>query len=228
MGTSLKLCLFSDPVKMSTLKNGFTVHLEGVFGKGEQVMYYILQQLYIPDLFKCARYHQARKQRHLVQPKSNREFGIGVHFRWGDTHSSNVEKPRERTGTSLKEFSLAAQHWRRSEQQKSGAIIKVHFFSEGSPGLFAEFKQYNPDVIFHLGGSWKTTIDTISQCDVLLGGQSSFFVAGAALCTRCSVWTYEPKFWFNIMHTNKFVVHPEEARAGSSRHITAKFILVSE
>ena len=137
------------------------------------------------------RFHDVQVHYYKQKPRPETEFWISVHFRWGDVHTSNVERPNVRAGIGLSQLARNTK-----EYFKENPKARVFFFSEGEQHEFEDFRTIVPSTEWRLNGSWKDALWTMSQSNVLIGGTSSFFVLGAHLCNQCTVVTIEssPKF----------------------------------
>ena len=97
-----------------------------------------------------------------------------------------------------------------AHDQVRGHHPQVHFFSEGPSATFAAFARAVPGAIMHLSGLWQEAIDTLSRCNVLIGGKSSFFALGAHLCDECKVIAPPQR---------KFAIHAEELIAAAHHEL---------
>lgn len=135
-----------------------------------------------------------------VPLRARNELWISVHFRWGDVATQSVFSPDQRAGAGLQKYVQATDRARKFLSDSfDNRSARIHFFSEGNPSQFSSFSETFPDASFNVNSNWTSTIDTMSQSQVLIGGQSSFFVLGSLLCRKCSVMTFSPKPKFEVL-----------------------------
>ena len=153
----------------------------------------------------CVFNQRFRERFYRDKPRKNpQEFWISVHFRWGDVATHDVERPNFRARQGLTTLAKKVAKYTTNRTQ-----ARVFFFSEGKEAEFKKIIDLVPPVNMRLNGSWKESLYTMAQSDVLIGGTSSFFVLAAHLCQRCTVSTF--------VRDKKFRQHPDEF---SDNHFT--------
>lgn len=132
------------------------------------------------------RFQQAQRVRNANFRPPNVTW-ISIHFRWGDTRTSSVESPNRRAGAGLLKYIEATRY---QQELHNSSQTQIHFFSEGEPTTFVAFQDAFPSATLHLNStSWIEALDIMSQSNVLIGGQSSFFCLASHLCEYCKVIT---------------------------------------
>ena len=128
------------------------------------------------------RFHQQRLSRQTTKRKLG-EFWVSIHFRWGDVKTKDPNKPDQRTGMGFTEYCLCIRYILHNNPG-----IKIFLFAENftSTNMCEALKSKNVH-LFNESHSWKRDIDIMSQSQLLIGGESSFFILGAHLCEACTV-----------------------------------------
>ena len=154
------------------------------------------------------RFYQVQTARYGRKFKSSNEIWISAHFRWGDVRTWDTEHPDGRMkGLGLLDLAKITKRWLNVVKtcSRGAGAIRVFLFSEGAPKEFNPFLTAVPNVELRVNESWQDSVWTMSQSDVLIGGESAFFALGAFLCKKCTVVTPGGG------HTSKkFRVHAEE------------------
>ena len=213
--------LFNTDPTLSNVAAALGGHTREKLGKLVLVFDYEFNH---PDLGFCAispEFRQRwRKVQHLeARPRSLKltpvkDRVIAVHFRWGDTATTDVNNPN-RVGhrtVPLRELATVANTVRRI---LGGAKVRVLLFTEASDEdraqgrsdaeVVAEFDDFTKAVpntelrlgssVFTEGGAQdiSTAQDVIdmAQADVLIGGSSAFFLLAAHL-SEAAVFTSQP------------------------------------
>ena len=128
------------------------------------------------------RFHQKRLLRQTPNRKPN-QYWVSIHFRWGDTKTTDPDNPGGRTGLSFKGY-CACVH----EILLVNPNVEIYFFAEGFPHPeLCEHLKYKNIHFINESITWKRDIDIMSQSQLLIGGSSSFFVLGSHLCENCTV-----------------------------------------
>ena len=104
-----------------------------------------------------------------------------VHFRWGDVPTDDINCPNSRAGTNLVKFA----HLVKKKREPGTTVTLV---SEGNKATFKQFLAIIPDTHLMIDATWEKSLLQLSSSDVLMGGDSSFFVLAASLCKDCIVY----------------------------------------
>ncbi|MBN20431.1 MAG: hypothetical protein CL678_04010 [Bdellovibrionaceae bacterium] len=153
-----------------------------------------------PFWITCAFYYTFRSNvlmaafKRGVPEKPVKSIWVGVHFRWGDTQAGSPLKPAKsalvRTGAPLSTFAHVTKHY---------AANRTMLFTEGlRRGDLELFEAIvgRPVEIHSDSHKWANALAMMAQCDVLVGGSSTFFKLGARLCIfaekPCTVVTSKP------------------------------------
>ena len=127
-------------------------------------------------------FHRQRLLRQNLIRKPD-EIWISIHFRWGDVETKDPNKPDARTGLGFADYC----------QCINGTLalnpnVAIFVFAENfSPTDSCRVLKSNQVQFFNDSNSWKRDLDIMSQSQLLIGGQSSFFVLGSHLCINCTV-----------------------------------------
>jgi len=166
------------------------------FGLGPNTVIKVDEHHLHEDWNYCVFNQRFRERFHHNKPhKPPQEFWISVHFRWGDVATHDVERPNVRAYQGLTTLANKVAKYMTDRPQ-----ARVFFFSEGHKSAFQTFLNIVPMANVRLNGSWKESLYTMAQSDVLIGGTSSFFVVGAHLCHRCIVSTNIRQIKFRQHH----------------------------
>ena len=128
------------------------------------------------------RFHQKRLLRQTPNRKSY-QYWISIHFRWGDTKTTDPDFPGDRSGLSFKGYCECVH-----EILLVNSKVEIYFFAEGFPHPEScDHLKFDNVHFINESITWKRDIDIMSQSQLLIGGSSSFFALGAHLCENCAV-----------------------------------------
>ena len=126
-------------------------------------------------------FHQQR----LLRPNLKRrpdEIWVSIHFRWGDVETEDPNDPDARTGLGFADYCQCINGTLELNPKVSIFVFAENFTPPESCTVL-ESRQVS---FFNASTSWQRDLDIMSQSQLLIGGQSSFFVLGAHLCKNCT------------------------------------------
>ena len=127
-------------------------------------------------------FHQQRLLRQNLKREPH-EIWVSIHFRWGDVETKDPNDPDERTGLGFDDYCRCMNYTLTVNPNVSIFIFAENF----TPPESCRILQSKQVQLYNESTSWKRDLDIMSQSQLLIGGQSSFFVVGAHLCKNCTV-----------------------------------------
>ena len=176
------LILFTSPknATMSFIRNIKPTNLSVVVFEWEKLDEYH-NYVAFDDNFR-SNFHNHR----LLRPNLKRnpgEIWVSIHFRWGDVETEDPNEPDARTGLGFEDYCQCINGTLRLIPKVSIFVFAENFTPPESCTVLTS-RQLS---FFNESTSWKRDLDIMSQSQLLIGGQSSFFVLGAHLCQNCTV-----------------------------------------
>ena len=157
------------------------------------------------------RFYEQRTHR-ITPRRPPDEHWVAVHFRWGDVATENIDKPDVRSGLGFTDYCSCIHYI-----LLRNPVVKIYFFAENfkDTEICIVLKSKRVQVLSE-SKNWKRDIDIMSQCQLLIGGSSTFFAVGAHLCENCTViHNHKEKFAMSIYektlskHLNAFYCNQE-------------------
>ena len=133
------------------------------------------------ELFRT-RFHQQRMNR-LTPRRPPDEHWVAIHFRWGDLATEDINKPDVRGGLGFMDYCLCIHYI-----LLHNPAVKIFLFAENfkDTKVCTILKSKRVQVL-NESNNWKRDMDIMSQSQLFVGGQSTFFAVGAHLCENCTV-----------------------------------------
>ena len=128
------------------------------------------------------RFHLQRLKRQTPKREIYEQW-VTIHFRWGDVATDNPEHSNIRNGLEISGHCSCIKKVLEIHPQAKVFFLAENFMHTNSCDVLNSERVH----LSRESKSWQMAIDVMSQSQLLIGGDSSFFVLGAHLCERCIV-----------------------------------------